>query len=241
MSLVVSKAFRLIDLVSEGTDTLAELAKAADMSRSTTHRILATLVTHKYLILESKRYKLGYRLLELGEQKKRSLNLLDTLHPVLDQYAEETGDTVHLAVLDRDEIVLIDVVRGKRQLQIASYVGQRTPAAMTAVGKVLIGQLPSGKWNRYLAPITDHYPKTKAQLLEEFRSARRYNFAIDIDECNIGTCGIASSFSIDPLHKAAVSINGATVYFDRERFEALSSVIRQMSKEVEEAISRLAG
>jgi len=241
MSLVVSKAFRLIDLVSGGTDTLAELAKAADMSRSTTHRILATLVTHKYLILESKRYKLGYRLLELGEQKKRSLNLLDTLHPVLDHYAEETGDTVHLAVLDRDEIVLIDVVRGKRQLQIASYVGQRTPAAMTAVGKVLIGQLPSGKWNRYLAPITDHYPKTKAQLLEEFRSARRYNFAIDIDECNIGTCGIASSFSIDPLHKAAVSINGATVYFDPERFEALSSVIRQMSKEVEEAISRLAG
>ena len=112
MSLVISKAVKLIDLVAAGRDTLAEIASESGMSRSTTHRLLATLVAHNYLGIEGRRYTLGYRLLELGEQKKRSLSVVDALHDVLVRYAARTTNTIHLAVLDKTDIVLLDRVAG---------------------------------------------------------------------------------------------------------------------------------
>jgi len=235
MSLVISKAIKLIDLVAEGLDSLADIAKASAMSRSTTHRLLATLVEHNYLAMDAKRYTLGYRLLELGEQKKRSLNFVDALHKVLIQYAERTSDTIHLAVLDGKDIVLIDRVAGSRQLQIDSFIGQRATACTTAVGKVLIGQTDPRDWKGYLHSLPASYPKTRAQLLEEFRTAQLRNYAVDFDECDVGTCGVAASFfAIKNRLRVACSINGATVYFRDGRLQQLIGVVQQMAAEMEQ-------
>lgn len=234
MSLVVSKAIKLIDLVAAGVDSLADIAKASEMSRSTTHRLLATLVEHNYLILDEKRYALGYRLLELGEQKKRSLSLVDKLHHVLVRYGGLTGDTIHLAVLDGPDIVLIDRVAGSRQLQIDSFIGQRNIACTAAVGKVLIGHQDPRKWHDYLAHMPHPYPKTKNQLLEEFETARRQNYAWDRDECDLGTCGVAASLKVNDRLRVACSINGATVYFGNGRLGEVARIAVRMAAELQQ-------
>lgn|GEM_PF-1042615 len=232
MSMVLDKAFRLIDLVAKGVDSLAGLAEASALSRSTTHRLLATLVEHKYLSLENKRYGLGYRLLELGEEKKRKLNFLDALRPVLNRYAALTSDTIHLAVLDGKDIVLLDCVVGNRQLRINSYPGLRNSAFTTAVGKVLIGNLPPKQWPGFLADIPPRYPKTADAIMADFKTAKRTNLAIDFDECNVGTCGIASSFEVNERIRVACSINGATVYFSNDRLQELGPIARKMAAEM---------
>ncbi|HEY0917641.1 IclR family transcriptional regulator [Devosia sp.] len=239
MSLVVSKAIRLIDLVAEGVDNLADISEASEMSRSTTHRLLATLVEHNYLKLEAKRYTLGYRLLELGEQKKRSLSFVNAMHEVLARYAQLTSDTIHLAILDGKDMLLVDRVPGSRQLQINSFVGQRAAACMTAVGKVLIGQTDARGWPGYLVPLRRDYPKTPAQLLEEFRTAQLENYAVDYNECDIGTCGVASSFRVNERLLAAVSINGATAYFPGTRLEEMADMTLRMAGELAEIASQL--
>lgn len=238
MSLVLDKAFRLIDLVAAGNDTLAGLTDASELSRSTTHRLLATLVEHKYLSLVGKHYRLGYRLLELGETKKRSLTFLDALRPILMRYAEETSDTIHLAVLDGYDIVLIDRIFGDRQLRINSFPGLRNTAYKTAVGKVLIGQLPSRQWKSYVGRIPVGYRRSEEEILADLEAARRTNVAVDVDECNVGTCGIASSFRINDGLRVACSINGATVYFADGRMEALAPVVKRLAGELEAAIPR---
>lgn len=232
MSLVISKAIKLIDLVAEGADNLADIAEKSKMSRSTAHRLLATLVDHNYLALEGRRYSLGFRLLELGEQKKRSLSFVDVLHGVLVRYAEQTTDTIHLAVLDGDDILLIDRVQGARQLQIHSFVGQRASACMTAVGKVLIGQTDPRDWPSYLRKLPRNYPKTRTQLMDEFRQARLRNHASDFNECDYGTCGIASSFVVNERLRVACSINGATVYFEDGRMQQLESMVLKMAADL---------
>ncbi len=237
MSLVLEKAIRLVDLVAEGTDTLASISEASDLSRSTTHRLLATLVAHNYLALEGKQYKLGYRLLELGETKKRSLNFLDTLRPVLIRYAELTADTIHLAILDGKDIVLIDRVFGNRQLRINSYPGLRSTAFMTAVGKVLIGNLPQKQWQKHLEKMPASYPKTAEQIMADFKNAQRNNIAIDIDEVNVGTCGIASSFEVNDHLRVACSINGATVYFGNNRLQELENVAKRLASDLKAALN----
>ncbi len=235
MSQVLDKAFRLIDLVATGHDTLAGLTEAADLSRSTAHRLLSTLVEHNYLSLAGKHYRLGYRLLELGETKKRSLNFLDALRPILMRHAQETGDTIHLAVLDGFDIVLIDRVFGDRQLRINSYPGLRNTAYKTAVGKVLLAHLPPKQWKSYLGRIPPGYRLGEEQILAELERARRTNVATDVDECNVGTCGIASSFTIGDGLRVACSINGATVYFADGRLESLAPTVKRLAEELQAA------
>lgn len=236
MSMVLEKAFRLVDLVADGADTLASLATASEMSRSTTHRLLSTLVEHNYLSFEGKKYGLGYRLLELGELKKHSLNFLDTLRPILNQYAELTGDTIHLAVLDGKDIVLLDRVFGNRQLRINSYPGLRNTAYMTAVGKVLIANLSPKKWPGFVSGIPAGYPKNGEGILADIRQAQSTNVAVDFDECNFGTCGIASSFTVSPELRVACSINGATVYFQNDRLRELAPVVKRLAADLKAAI-----
>lgn len=236
MSMVLSKGIRLVDLVASGTNTLAAIAEASEMSRSTTHRLLATLVEHNYLMLEDKKYGLGYRLLELGEMKRRSLNFLDTLRPILVRYAALTEDTIHLAVLDGRDIVLLDRVFGDRQLRINSYPGLRNVAFMTAVGKVLIGHLPQKQWQSFVSKIPANYPKTAEQIMTDFKSALRTNVAVDMDECNMGTCGVASSFQVNDRLRVACSINGATVYFGNNRLQDLAAVAKRMATELKAAL-----
>lgn len=236
MSLVLSKAIRLVDLVAAGTSRLGEIAAASEMSRSTTHRLLATLVEHSYLTFEDGKYALGYRLLELGEMKRRSLNFLDTLRPILNRYAAQTKDTIHLAVLDGKDIVLLDRVFGDRQLRINSYPGLRNTAFMTAVGKVLIGNLPPKQWPSFIKDIPPSYPLSTEQILADFKQAQRSNIAKDIDECNVGTCGVASSFQVNDRLRVACSINGATVYFGNNRLESLGEVAKSLAHDLKSAL-----
>lgn len=236
MSLVIEKTLNLIELIAGGNQTLAGLIKDSGLSRSTTHRLLATLVSHGYLSYSQKKYELGYRFLEMGEKKKRSLAFVEHLHPILQDYAQQLGDTLHLAILDGTDIILLDRVSGNRELQIRSHVGQRAPAFRTAVGKALIGRRPQNSWNGYLQNIPEGYPKKASEIRADFENARKNKFATDYDEVSLGTCGIAACFKVTPSLNAAVSINGATVYFPEQRVKQLQSVIIKIAGELNQAI-----
>lgn len=236
MSSVIDKALRLVDLVASGKATLGALVGESELSRSTTHRLLASLVAHGYLSYNARRYELGYRLLELGEKKKKGLSFLETIRPILHQYAVATDDTIHVAVLSDRDIVLIDRIIGQRELQIRSFIGQRTPAYSTAVGKALISRLPPRQWSAYLQQIPADYPKTPAQIRADLDNARKHGYAYDIDECSVGTCGVAATFQVSEGFTAAVSINGATVYFQNGRIFDLSPTVKELARQVEAII-----
>lgn len=236
MSSVLDKAILLVNLVASGRGSLSDLVQDSDLSRSTAHRLLSTLVEHGYLSHDQRRYELGYRLLELGEKKRRSLRFLDTIRPVLERCSIETLDTIHVAVMSERDIVLIDRVAGHRHLQLRSYVGQRTPAYSAAVGKALISRMPQYKWSAYLQNVPLTYAKTAAEIRGELGQARETGFAYDLDECSVGTCGVASTFRVNEGLMAAVSINGATVYFQDGRLIEMGGTVRKLARQVNEAL-----
>lgn len=229
MSQVIERALNLIELIAKGNNTLTGLIAESQLTRSTTHRLLSTLVQSGYLSYVERRYEIGFRFLELGEHKRRSLAFVDAIRSDLEHAAQTHGDTIHLAILDGMDIILIDKVAGERELQIRSHVGQRAPAFCTAVGKALIGHRPPTAWNAYLRSVPKDYPRSVASLREDFRRAQNDLYAIDYNEVSIGTCGIASAFQVHKSLEAAVSINGATVYFPPERIEYLSSVVVKLA------------
>lgn len=228
MSLVIDKALHLIELVADGNHLLAELVSKSELSRSTTHRLLTTLVKHGYLSYVNRNYEIGFRFLELGEKKRKSLKFVHAMRPELERCAQMLGDTIHLAILDGLDIVIIECIPGNRELQIRSHVGQRAPAFRTSVGKALISRRPINTWSTYLKIAPDDYIRKPELLRDDLENARKRGYAVDYNEVSVGTCGIASAFSVGENRDVAVSVNGATVYFPQERINELGKIVVHM-------------
>ena len=221
----VGKAFTVLELVSQGHTTLKDISDASGMPRSTVHRILANLVEERMLHSDQHEYRLGVRLIEFGEAAKRAHPIEGAAKRPMRELARLTKETVHLGVLDGTDIVYLHKVDGGRGLQMASYVGLRSPAQHTAMGKVLISALPEESWEHYYRPGERRTPTSigsLAEFLTEITQVRQAGHAFDREENEIGIrCCAAPIRDANGRAVAAISLSGASVYIGEERLEEL--------------------
>src|SRR4051795_7098676 len=126
---------------------VSELGRDVGLSRSTTHRYVATLASLGYLQQDNptKKYRLGPRVLDLGFSAINSMELRHISAPHLKALSDTTGHTVNMAVLDGSDIVYMERCRapGPREIDLNLHVGSRLPAYCTSMGKVLLAFLPT--------------------------------------------------------------------------------------------------
>ena len=127
---------------------VSELSRALDLSRSTTHRDIVTLTSLGYLRqdADSRRYRLGPRVLDLGFAALNSMGMRELSVAHLQRLSDETGFTVNMAILDGIDVVYIERCRtsrsGQREIDLNLHVGSRLPAYCTALGKALLAHVP---------------------------------------------------------------------------------------------------
>ena len=138
---------------------VSELSRELDLSRSTAHRYISTLAQLGYLQQdpESKRYRLGPKVLDLGFSAINSMDLREVAAPHLRALSDETGCTVNLAILDGVDIVYIERCRaarpGQRDIDLNLHVGARLPAYCTAMGKAILAFVPEERLDELVARI----------------------------------------------------------------------------------------
>jgi IclR family transcriptional regulator, pca regulon regulatory protein len=171
---------------------IADLADALGMSRSTTHRYVITLLALGYLEqVASRKYRLGLRVSDLGMSALNTTGLREHSHPRLDELRRKTGRTAGLALLDGAEILYVDSARSVRRAQeeidLGLHPGSRLPAHCTAVGKVLLADLPEEQQRGLLAELklAKRGPKTitgKKALREELDRVAKAGIAVSNEE-----------------------------------------------------------
>jgi IclR family pca regulon transcriptional regulator len=170
---------------------IADIADELGMSRSTTHRYVITLLALGYLEQgASRKYRLGLRVTDLGMSALNSTGLREHAQPYLEELRQRTSYTVSLAVLDGPEILYVDRARSFRRGQAPGAdvrTGSRLPAYCTAMGKLLLANLPESDQRELLSSIklTKHGPNTitsKKALREELNDVLEANFAVDDEE-----------------------------------------------------------
>lgn len=171
---------------------LADIADGLGLSRSTTHRYAATLVALGYLEqADSHRYRLGVRVTDLGMTALGSTRLRDHAHPYLRELRQRTSYTTSLALLDGPEILYVDRVRGFRggqgDIDLGLAPGSRLPAYCTAMGKLLLGNLPEREQAQLIADmkLTKRAPNTitsKKALREQLDEIQTAGFAVNDEE-----------------------------------------------------------
>lgn len=169
--------------------TLTELSSRLNLSASTTYRLLVTLEHRRYVERNSQTggYTLGIACLDLGTVFLSQLDLRDRVLPVLETLRQEFRETVHLAVLDRNQLEVIYVEKLEGLLPIGlmgSRVGGRAPAHCTGLGKCLLAYVPEPVVRDLYATsnMRAHTPNTITdveELLLEMAGIREVGYAVD--------------------------------------------------------------
>ena len=182
---------------------VAELSRELSLSRSTAHRYIATLAQLGYLMQDpdSKRYRLGPKVLDLGFSAINSMDVREISAPYLRQLSDETGYTVNLAILDGTDVVYIERCRtagpGQREIDLNLHVGARLPAYCTAMGKAILAFMPEDRADEVIARI-DFAPRGPNTLTspEAFRRElariRESGIAVNDEELAYGLRSIAA-------------------------------------------------
>jgi IclR family pca regulon transcriptional regulator len=182
---------------------ISELGRELELTRSTTHRYVATLAALGYLRqdAETKKYRLGPRVLDLGFSAINSMELREVAAPHLRDLSDETGFTVNMAILDDLDIVCVERCRSgrrrQREIDLDLHVGSRLPAYCTSLGKVLLAHLPPDEQRTRLQRLTftrrgPNTLMTRAALAAELRRIREQGFATTNEELAYGLRSIAA-------------------------------------------------
>lgn len=185
----VERVAAVLDLLqaSPGEVSLAEVADATELPKSSAFRYLWTLESYRYVERNptSGAYRLGPRLASM--QSGRIETLRERAAGTLSRLRDETGETINLGRLDRDAVVYIDIVESPRAVRLAVKPNEREQIHCTALGKVLAAQLPehavsdilerSGMAARTERTITD-----PGEYMTELARVRRLGYALDNGE-----------------------------------------------------------
>lgn len=198
---ILAKAFELLRAfdASHRVMTLTELSRAANLPKSTVHRLLARLVELDAVEHIGEGYRVSVSLAQLASFAPANL-MRELALPYMARLHHWSGQTVALGVLRGFDVVVLDQVGSFEWHSQRTWVGARLPATSAAMGKVLLAWDPRDVLETVLprplpavtpASITD--PKV---LLEQLRQVRADNLARQLDETLEGVAGIASAIVI---------------------------------------------
>src|SRR5436190_10748697 len=182
----VERALAVLDALSDGSPELGtnEIARRTGINASTVSRLLATLagagvVEH---VAATGRYRLGVRLLQLGNSVLARLDLREIARPHLQALVAATGETVTLSAPGERDAVTVDFVQSPSSVQGVARLGRPSIAHATATGKVLLAfgnrALPPGTLKAYTARTITQ----RAALAAELESVRERGYAYNFGE-----------------------------------------------------------
>ncbi len=229
----LDRAIDLLEVFQSGEDErgVAELGRALDLPRATVHRLLAAL-SHRGLLVQSERtgkYRLGFKLFELGSMVGESLDVRRVARPYLVDLVRQSGETAHLVVLDGVDVVFVDKVETDNPFRMVSQLGRRLPACHSGSGKALLARLSEDELlQRYAAVPPGHaggevdLSLLRRQLVE----ARLRGYALDDQETQAGLrCVGAVVLDFAGTAVAGLSISGPIVRIGDDRVPELARLV----------------
>jgi len=196
----IDRAVRLLEILAASPrgHSLAYLATELSVPKSTLFRILHTLEEHAIVVEDSERkvYTLGMKLLDWGYTALSKIDLKSIAHPRLQNLAHQTRESFYLALLDQNEVILIDHVDTPEVWKMVTRLGHRSPLHCTASGLILISEMEPFELDeifrrRPLTKFTDKTITSIAKLRTRLKEVRRTGFSIVDGEYKEDLCAIA--------------------------------------------------
>ncbi|UFH30038.1 IclR family transcriptional regulator [Pseudomonas sp. CIP-10] len=242
------RGLAVIQAVASGARDLKSIAQHIGTTRSTTHRLVSCLVDERYLrVVPQVGYLLGPKLIELGYQAREELPLVTLAGSYLDELSALTGDTIHLAIREGDEVLYLHKTPGRNGPEMRSRIGHRMPMARTGIGKALMLDDAVDEWRRlYESSVPQngkhtnwphHTEQTWAQFEQRMLEyvAGGYAFDLEDNEPSI-RCVAAPVRDASRQIVAGISVASTVPYMPLDKMHELIPVVKGVAARLSEEL-----
>lgn len=244
----VEKALTILEVLAESRAgmSLPDLVQQTGIPKSSVHCLLVTLERRGYIHRNrtTGRYMFSTRLFSLANMSLIGLNLREQATPHLRSLATQTGLTVHMAILERGEAVVVSKFEPLGIFRLATWIGKRMDVHCTSLGKALIAHLPKAEVAALLKAhgMPRHNENTIAsadKLLRDLTLTAERGYALDDEEDEIGLrCIGVPILDHEDAVIAAISVAGTTQQVTRDNLSSLSRMLTACATRISEAMGR---
>ncbi|WP_141336244.1 IclR family transcriptional regulator [Paenibacillus sp. tmac-D7] len=216
----VSNALQILKLFQNQKNmlSLTSISKEMGLNKSTSYRLLSTLVEAGFVYQDpkSRLYGLGSMSFELGGLFLSRIDVHNASRGRIEELSQITKETVHLAILDQNEILFLNKINSPTSTAINTRVGLRVPGHITGLGKVLLAFQNQTRMEESILTkgVTG---KNKEALLQDLTLTRKRGYAIDNEGYQEGvTCIAVPIWDYTRTITAAISISGPSFRMNKD-------------------------
>jgi DNA-binding IclR family transcriptional regulator len=224
--------------------TLTELARSLDLAKSTVANLCTALADSHMIRRVDGRWALGYKVVELGQGFLASTDLVEEFRRGAAALPTAAQETVLLAVLDHLDVVYLARRDGSQPVRLASDIGRRMPAVVTALGKAMLANLPQEELERRLAMITElpmltpRSHRSKDALRRDLDTVRRCGYAVDDEQNTEGVTCISVALPGRQDAPTAVSATMLTARVTTEFRQAIAADLSTLANQLARLTNR---
>ncbi len=238
----LEKAFDLLEAIGLSAEGLEpqQLNAQVNLPRATLYRLLGLLIDRGMIRRDThgKRYRLGFRYLEMVRGAWMEPDLVAAASFELRSLRDLTGETTYLAIRDGEHVLSLERCDGAHSNRSAAAMGQRKPMHCTGQGKAILSAMAEGERRDLLKQIqlqalTPLTITDRARLLTELEVTRTRGYAIDDEEIVMGIrCVAAPIIDASGQVKGALSIAGPAYRLTRKRLDLLGPEVAASAQRV---------
>jgi len=242
----VKKAFEILGVLSSSKEGLgvSEIARGLNMAKSTVHGMTSALEELGAVMRDpqTKRYRLGLTLFELGRLAYSQIDLKTLARPIMEELMEKTQASVFLGISSWDHhVTVLDIVESRQDLKITAPIGTTIPLFAGAVGKVFLASMEEEQTEKIirskeLTRFTENTIVDPELYYQELRRVRKMGYAVDDEEYILGVRAVASPIVGLGQLMSAIWVVGFKASLDDEMMKALIILTRKAAEDISRRI-----
>lgn len=237
----IDRAIDVIELIASSKKemSLSEIMESVDIPRQSLIRILNTLCQRGFLNKSGKRglYRMGLKLLYLGHMLQDKFDLRTAAWKYMKELSQLTRKTIELSTLDRDQLILLEQIRGSEDMSLYSRVGSVIPYMhAVSVGKVYLSLMGKDKRCRVLEkigmPAVTKHTITEIDILErEISDVQKRGYGFEDQELREGVRRVAAPiFNFDGEHVGCIGLSATIFSFDLKDVDKYGQMVLDAAK-----------
>ncbi len=232
---VMDRTFDIIELLSEAQNpmSLTEISKITGISKSTVHRLLQAMYSRHYVEKDKNScYSIGLKLVELVSYHINGLELQTEAKPYLSFLRSELNLTVHLGILDADEVIYIEKMDLYPTAMLYSQIGYRSPAYCSSMGKCLLSclsgeELEEALINCKFEKFTPNTITNMHDFKKYLKNVRSQGWAMDDEEYVLGSrCVGAPIYDYRGDAIASISASGPSSQISHDKLPIIVDQVK---------------
>jgi DNA-binding IclR family transcriptional regulator len=190
-------------------------------------------------------YVAGPALVEVGLAVVGSLNVREQARPAMEELNVELGETVHLGVLEGNQVRYVDAVESERALRVVARTGTLVPAHCTSLGKALLAQMTDQQVAELYPTSVEPFPtrtdrsiSTQDGLMKELAKARNRGYAVNSGETEDDVGSVAVAFRDFAGRLAAIAVAAPSSRLNAQRISRIGDLMIETLAKVPESPRR---